>query len=60
EYAKAPEVTRTRLYLETLRSSLPKAKRRILVDDRLKGLVPLLDLNGNPPAGSNPVVRRQK
>jgi len=47
EYEKAPVVTRTRLYLETLGESLPKAGRRILVDDELEGLVPFLNLTGD-------------
>ncbi len=47
EYEKAPVVTRTRLYLETLGESLPKAGKRILVDDELQGLVPFLNLTGD-------------
>jgi membrane protease subunit HflK len=45
EYAKAPEVTQSRLYLETLADVVPRARQRIYVDDRLKGLVPVLPLN---------------
>jgi membrane protease subunit HflK len=45
EYAKAPVVTRTRLYLETMTGVLPAAKRRIFVDDQIKGLLPLLPLD---------------
>jgi membrane protease subunit HflK len=45
EYAKAPRVTRTRLYLETMSRVLPAAKRRIYVDDQIKGLLPLLPLD---------------
>jgi modulator of FtsH protease HflK len=44
EYKKAPEVTRRRLYLETLNDVLPKAGRRIIVDEKNRGLIPLLDL----------------
>jgi membrane protease subunit HflK len=44
EYAKAPQVTRTRLYQETLAEILPAAGPRILLDPSLKGLVPLLSL----------------
>lgn len=46
EYKKAPEVTRRRLYLETLAEMLPKAGRKIVVDEKNRGLVPLLDLGG--------------
>lgn len=45
EYAKAPAVTQSRLYLETLSDVVPRARQRIYVDDRLKGLVPVLPLN---------------
>ena len=34
EYRKAPEVTRRRLYLETLNEVLPKAGRKIIIDER--------------------------
>ncbi len=46
EYRKAPEVTRTRLYLEGLSEVLPKARRRIFVDPGVKNVVPLLNLEG--------------
>lgn len=49
EYRKAPEVTRTRLYLEALNDVLPKAQRKILVDSKTKGLVPLLNIPGDKP-----------
>jgi modulator of FtsH protease HflK len=57
EYAKAPAVTRTRLYLETMGEVLPRAQNRIFIDDRLKGLLPLFPLDGGnrsglPAAGS--------
>ena len=44
EYRKAPKVTHTRLYLETMSEVLPKAHRRIFLDEALKGLLPLLPL----------------
>jgi membrane protease subunit HflK len=46
EYQKAPQVTRSRLYLETLGAVLPKAGKRIVLDQDLKGLLPLLQLGG--------------
>jgi membrane protease subunit HflK len=49
EYQRAPEVTRKRLYLETMADVLPKAGRKIVVDDEVGGLVPLLNLDGGPP-----------
>ena len=44
EYARAPVVTRRRLYLETLNEILPKVKRKIIFDDKQKNIVPLLNL----------------
>jgi modulator of FtsH protease HflK len=45
EYRKAPEVTRKRLYLETLNEVLPKTGRKLIVDSSMKGLLPLLNLD---------------
>jgi membrane protease subunit HflK len=45
EYKKAPAVTRSRLYLETMANVLPKAKKRVIVDDSLKNVLPLLNLS---------------
>jgi len=47
-YMKAPEVTRKRIYLETMNDVLPKVERKIVVDDKVKGLLPLLNLNESP------------
>jgi membrane protease subunit HflK len=44
EYRKAPEVTRRRLYLETLAQTLPRIGRTIVIDEKAKGLLPLLNL----------------
>ncbi|HEU5162931.1 MAG TPA: FtsH protease activity modulator HflK, partial [Thermoanaerobaculia bacterium] len=43
-YARAPEVTRRRMYLETLGTVYPKVKRKIIVDESLEGVLPLLPL----------------
>ena len=45
EYRKAPEVTRTRIYLETMEAVIPKMGRKIVVDERTQGILPLLQLN---------------
>lgn len=42
QYAKAPDVTRTRIYLETLGSVLPQARQQIIVDDKIQQILPLL------------------
>jgi len=44
EYRKAKEVTRQRIYLETLNKILPKVGKKLIVDEKIKGLIPLLDL----------------
>ncbi|NNF07966.1 MAG: FtsH protease activity modulator HflK [Candidatus Eisenbacteria bacterium] len=46
EYRKAPEVTRKRLYLETMELILPKIGRKIVVDSESSGVLPLLNLGG--------------
>lgn len=45
-YQRAPEVTRRRMYLETMAELYPKVKRKIVLDEKLKGIVPLLPLQG--------------
>lgn len=44
EYAKAPQVTRRRLFLETLAELLPKIQKKIIIDQQQKNLMPLLNL----------------
>jgi len=44
EYARAPLVTRKRLYLETINDVLSKIKKKIIVDEKLKSVLPLLNL----------------
>lgn len=41
QYRKAPEVTRERLYLETLSSVLPATGKKLFFDERAKGILPL-------------------
>jgi membrane protease subunit HflK len=45
EYAKAPEVTRRRIYIETLQSVLPGIRSKVIVDDRARNVLPLLNLD---------------
>jgi modulator of FtsH protease HflK len=42
KYLKAPEVTRTRIYLETLGEVLPQSGPRIIVDESVQQVLPLL------------------
>jgi len=44
EYSKAPEVTRRRIYIETMQEVLPKIEEKVLVDDDMSGLLPLLNV----------------
>jgi len=46
EYQKSPEVTRRRLYLEALAEVLPQIEHKIVVDEELRGILPLLELSG--------------
>ncbi len=44
EYRKAPEVTRQRLYLETMQRVLPRVGRKLVVDKDAGNVIPLLNL----------------
>lgn len=44
EYIKAPEVTRKRIYLETLGEVIPKLGNKIIVDEEGKNILPLLQM----------------
>ena len=44
EYSKAREVTRQRLYLETLDEVLSKVGRKLITDDNAAGILPLFNL----------------
>jgi membrane protease subunit HflK len=48
EYVKAPEITRTRLYLETMGDVLPATGEKIIIDDSMRNLLPILPLNSKP------------
>ena len=55
EYQKAPEVTRTRLYLEMLNRILPRIQRKILTEPgSATGVLPLLHLGEARPVGEEP------
>src|SRR5512133_312115 len=44
EYMKAPEVTKRRIYLETMRAALPKVKHKIITDEKGNNVLPLLQM----------------
>ena len=45
-YRRAPEVTRRRIYLETMQAVYPNVRQKIVLDEALKGVLPLLPLTG--------------
>ena len=45
EYRKAPGVTKKRIYLETMRKILPQVSKKVVVDDDLRSVLPLLNLD---------------
>ncbi len=45
EYKKAPDVTRRRIYIETLQEVLPGLDSKIIVDDNSQQILPLMHLN---------------
>lgn len=50
EYAKAPEITRQRLYFESMQFILPALDRKVVVDDTIKGVLQTLPLMAPTPA----------
>lgn len=44
EYLKAPEVTKRRLYLETMNEVLPRVETKVIVDESASSVLPLLQL----------------
>jgi len=46
EYIKAPEVTKRRIYIETMQAVLPNIRSKIIIDERNKNILPLLNLIG--------------
>ena len=51
QYIKAPEITRSRLYLETIGEILPQTGQKIIVDESLRQLLPVLPLSIRPGEG---------
>src|SRR5947208_11928001 len=48
QFTKAPEITRTRLYLETMGDVLPQVGNKIIIDDSMRQLLPILPLSLKP------------
>ena len=47
EYAKAPQITKRRLYLETMIKVVPRLGRKVIIDDEANQILPLLNLDPN-------------
>lgn len=52
EYEKSPEVTRRRIYLETLEEVLPRLEEVYIMDEQGGGLLPLLPLRSESAGGA--------
>ena len=50
EYLKAPEVTKRRIYLETLQEVLPNLRSKIILDEKGRQILPLMQLDRQVPA----------
>jgi len=51
EYRRAPNVTRRRIYLETMTRMLPQAGNKVILDEQAQGVLPLLSIG----KGSSPL-----
>ena len=45
EYMKAPEVTRKRIYLETMDDILRNVEKKVITDKEIMGMLPLFNLS---------------
>jgi membrane protease subunit HflK len=52
-YKKAPNITRKRIYLETMEEILPNVKKFIMEKNKGGGVLPILPLGGNSILGGN-------
>ena len=59
QYQKAPDVTKRRLYVETLQNVLPAVQNKVVVDSDMKGLLPLLNLNRPTATNATPASAQE-
>ena len=52
EYSKAPEVTKQRIYIETMRQVIPTLGKKIIIDAQASQVLPLLQLSTQSERGS--------
>ncbi len=57
EYRKAPDVTRKRIYLETMAEILPTLPNKVILDENVPQFLPLMQLRQASPATSAPAAR---
>ncbi len=50
EFKKAPEVTKKRIYLETMSEVLPNVPGKVILDEKAPQFLPMLNLNATKPA----------
>lgn len=48
EYLKAPEVTRRRIYVETMQEVMPSIRSKIVIDGATRSILPFLNLDQTP------------
>ena len=48
EYLKAPEVTRRRIYVETMQEVMPAIRSKIVIDGATRSILPFLNLDQTP------------
>ncbi len=46
EYQQAPEVTRRRMYLETMSAMMARVPNKVILDSDAQGILPLLPIDG--------------
>ena len=51
EFLKAPEVTKRRIYIETMREVVPKLGKKIIIDENANQILPLLQLSTDTQGG---------
>lgn len=59
QYQKAPDVTKRRLYVETLQNVLPAVQNKVVIDSDMKGLLPLLNLNRPTATNATPASAQE-
>lgn len=57
EYEKAPEITRMRLYLEAMEQIISQVKELVVIDEEVRGVLPLLNLDAPASSGKGGGLR---